>query len=202
MKLDFEKQNGLVPAIIQDDRTKTVLMLGFMNKAALETTMRTGKVTFYSRTRQTLWTKGETSGNFLVVRELLTDCDDDTILIKVRPTGPVCHTGKDTCFDEKNRPGMGFLNDLERIIVNRKEHPVEGSYTNTLFDAGMKKISQKVGEEATETIIEALTEDKERLKEEAADLMYHLLVLLQANDLSLADVEKVLAERHGGKNQK
>jgi len=201
MIINFDKSDGLVPAIVQDARTRTVLMLGFMNRAALETTMRTGKVTFFSRSRQTLWTKGETSGNFLLVQELLTDCDNDTILVKVHPTGPVCHTGKDTCFEESNAPHIAFLSELERIIQDRKEKPEEGSYTNRLFEAGMKKITQKVGEEATETIIEAIDGNKKRLKEETADLLYHVLVMLNASDLTLADVEAVLAGRHGQKRE-
>lgn len=202
MNVDFDKWEGLVPAVIQDAKTRTVLMLGFMNKEALEKTLRTGKVTFFSRTRQTLWTKGETSGNFLEVVEVLTDCDKDTILVKAKPTGPVCHTGKDTCFDERNRLAVPFIYTLESIIKSRKNSPVEGSYTNHLFESGMKKITQKVGEESTETIIEALSDDRSRLKEETADLLYHLLVLLRAVDVDLSEIETVLEARHGNRKNK
>jgi phosphoribosyl-ATP pyrophosphohydrolase/phosphoribosyl-AMP cyclohydrolase len=196
MKLDFKKNDGLVPVIVQDALTAKVLMLGFMNQEALDKTHKEGKVTFFSRSRQTLWTKGETSGNYLMLRELLVDCDMDTILIKATPTGPVCHTGQDTCFDEKNQTKISFLADLENIICQRKSNPPKGSYTAKLFEEGINKIAQKVGEEATETIIEAVSGNNEKLKEESADLLYHLLVLFAERGIQLEEVEEVLAQRH------
>ncbi len=199
MKLDFDKNNGLIPAIVQDAQTKTVLMLGYMNEEALKKTKETGLVTFFSRSRQTLWTKGETSGNYLKLVEILEDCDRDTLLVKAIPTGPVCHLGTDTCFAEENTPSIEFLNILETIIASRKREMPEGSYTTHLFNKGINKIAQKVGEEATEVVIEGITHNKERLLEESADLIYHLLVLLKAEDLSLAQVANVLRKRHGQK---
>ena len=199
MKLDFDKNNGLIPAIVQDAQTKTVLMLGYMNEEALKKTKETGLVTFFSRSRQTLWTKGETSGNYLKLVEILEDCDRDTLLVKAIPTGPVCHLGTDTCFAEENTPSIEFLNILETIIASRKREMPEGSYTTHLFNKGINKIAQKVGEEATEVVIEAITHNKERLLEESADLMYHLLVLLKAENLSLAQVANVLRQRHAQK---
>ena len=153
--MDFEKLGGILPAIIQDNSTNKVLMLGFMNSEASEKTKTEGRVTFYSRTKQRLWTKGEESGNFLNVVEITEDCDKDTLLIKVNPVGPVCHTGTDTCFNEKNSQGTGFLNDLQRLIQQRKEEMPEGSYTTSLFNKGINKIAQKVGEEAVELVIES-----------------------------------------------
>lgn len=199
MKLDFDKNNGLIPAIVQDAQTKTVLMLGYMNEEALKKTKETGLVTFFSRSRQTLWTKGETSGNYLKLVDILVDCDQDTLLVKAIPSGPVCHLGNDTCFAEENTPSIEFLNILETIIASRKREMPEGSYTTHLFNKGINKIAQKVGEEATEVVIEAITHNKERLLEESADLIYHLLVLLKAEDLSLAQVANVLRKRHGQK---
>ena len=196
MKLDFEKSDGLIPVIIQDASTSKVLMLGFMNQEALDKTRKEEKVTFFSRSRQALWTKGETSGNYLLLRELLVDCDQDTILIKAIPTGPVCHTGQDTCFDEKNPTKVFSLADLEKIIHQRKLNPPKGSYTAKLFTEGINKIAQKVGEEATETIIEAISGNNEKLKEESADLLYHLLVLFSERGIQLGEVEEVLAQRH------
>jgi len=196
MNIAFNKENGLVPAIVQDAETKTVLMLAYMNEEAYKKTMETGKVTFYSRSRKSLWTKGETSGNFLYLISIAADCDSDTLLIKVRPQGPACHTGADTCFNEKNE-SSGFLKTLENIITERRNNPKESSYTTSLFIKGTAKIAQKVGEEAVETIIEAMKNDKERLKEESADLLYHLIVLLSEKHISLWDVEKVLEKRHG-----
>lgn len=196
MKIDFTKNEGLVPTIIQDVKTQKVLMLGYMNRAAYEKTVEEKKVTFFSRSRQKLWTKGETSGNELLVKEIMIDCDQDTILIKAEPTGPVCHTGKDTCFDEKNEGTEDFLYTLEEIIEDRKKNAPEGSYTSKLFSAGLNKISQKVGEEATEVVIAALNENDEQFKDEAADLLYHLLVLLRAKGISLRDINTVLADRH------
>jgi phosphoribosyl-AMP cyclohydrolase / phosphoribosyl-ATP pyrophosphohydrolase len=195
MKINFEKYaDRLVPAIVQDAATRKVLMLGFMNAEAFELTQKSGKVTFFSRSRQTLWTKGETSGNFLEVAEILLDCDADTLLIKANPRGAVCHTGADTCFDEKNE-AADFLFELEKIISERKKNPVEDSYTARLFQKGINKIAQKVGEEAVELIIEAKDEKRELFKAEAADLFYHLLVLLAAKEISLHEVFDALKER-------
>jgi len=172
-----------------------VLMLGYMNEEAYKKTLETGKVTFYSRSRHTLWTKGETSGNFLFLDELLIDCDNDTLLVKARPLGPVCHTGSDTCFNETNKT-KDFLYELEKIVADRYKTMPEGSYTTHLFKKGINKIAQKVGEEATETIIEAVDDNRDRLLEESADLLYHLIVLLKAKGLTLNDVSDVLRERH------
>lgn len=194
MKIDFDK--GLVPAIVQDSETKTVLMLGYMNRAAYKKTLDTGKVTFFSRSRQKLWTKGETSGNFLLLKEILVDCDGDTLLVKAQPTGPVCHTGTDTCFNEQNRNVRDFLYRLEAVIADRKANPQPGSYTNKLLDAGIRRIAQKVGEEATEVVIDAVDGDDLRVKEEIADLMYHLLVLLAEKGIPLAEIMAVLEKRH------
>ena len=196
MKIDFDKMNGLVPAIVQDAVTNKVLMLGFMNKEAYQKTMETKKVTFFSRSRNTLWTKGETSGNFLNLVGISLDCDSDTLLVKANPTGPVCHTGKDTCFDEINKSGLAFLHDLDELIGERKQKMPENSYTTKLFKEGIKKISQKVGEEATEVVIDAMAKDKPRLLEESADLIYHLLVMLNYFDMKFEDVVKVLESRH------
>jgi phosphoribosyl-ATP pyrophosphohydrolase/phosphoribosyl-AMP cyclohydrolase len=195
MKIDFKKGGGLVPAIVQDADSNVVLMLGYMNEEAYNKTLESGKVTFFSRSRQTLWTKGETSGNFLLLDKLLIDCDDDTILVKARPTGPVCHTGSDTCFDEVNR-NRDFLYELEKIVAERKETMPEGSYTTHLFSKGINKIAQKVGEEATEVVIEAVDDNRERLLEESSDLLYHLIVLLQAKGCTLNDISDVLRKRH------
>ena len=194
MKIDFEK--GLVPAIIQDEKTGKVLMLGYMSREAYDKTLEIGKVTFFSRSRQQLWTKGETSGNFLLLKEILVDCDGDTLLVKVSPTGPTCHTGADTCFNELNIDSNNFLFELEKIIVDRKTNPKEGSYTNKLFTAGIKRIAQKVGEEATEVVIDAVSDNVPRMKEEIADLLYHLLVLLADKDISLNEIFEVLEKRH------
>ncbi len=196
MKLDFAKNNGLIPAIVQDARTKTVLMLGYMNEEALQKTKETGLVTFFSRSRQTLWTKGETSGHYLKLVEILQDCDRDTLLIKAIPSGPVCHLGTDTCFAEENRSDLWFLAELEKVIEERKSHAPETSYTAHLLQKGLKKIAQKVGEEATEVVIDGVAGSDERLLEESADLLYHLLVLLHARDLSLNQVANVLQKRH------
>jgi phosphoribosyl-ATP pyrophosphohydrolase/phosphoribosyl-AMP cyclohydrolase len=195
MKIDFEKYaDGLVPAIVQDAETRTVLMLGFMNRQAFEQTQASGKATFFSRSRQKLWTKGETSGNFLDVKEILIDCDADTILIKAAPAGAICHTGTDTCFAEKNETD-DFLFELEKIIVNRRENPDENSYTSTLFGKGINKIAQKVGEEAVELVIEAKDDNDELFKQESADLLYHFVVLLAAKNTTLAEVLEVLKTR-------
>lgn len=193
---DFDKMpDGLIPAVVQDAGTGIVLMLGYMNADALAKTRATGLVTFYSRSRQQLWTKGESSGNVLHLIEIRLDCDQDTFLIKARPTGPVCHTGDDTCWGESNRM-PDFLKELEDIIHDRRAASHESSYTARLFDEGTAKIAQKVGEEAVETIIEALGNNRERLLNETADLLYHLLVLLAAKEVRLEEVEAVLRARH------
>jgi phosphoribosyl-ATP pyrophosphohydrolase/phosphoribosyl-AMP cyclohydrolase len=192
--IDFSKLNGLVPCVVQDARTNVVLMLGFMNEEAYQKTVAEQRVTFYSRTKQRLWTKGESSGNFLALVDVLLDCDQDTLLIKAIPAGPVCHTGAATCFGEAN-PGWD-LNTLERIIQERKANPQQGSYTNLLLNKGINKVAQKVGEEAVELVIEAKDDNKELFLGEAADLMYHYLVLLAAKDMSLQDVMEVLQKRH------
>jgi phosphoribosyl-ATP pyrophosphohydrolase/phosphoribosyl-AMP cyclohydrolase len=192
---DFEKGNGLLPVIIQDFDTNKVLMLGFMNKEALQKTQAEGLVTFFSRSKNRLWTKGESSGNFLKVKQISIDCDEDTLLIKVLPHGPVCHTGTDTCFSEKNE-GSSFLFQLESVIKDRKINLNDDSYTASLFKKGINKIAQKVGEEAVELVIEAKDDNKELFLGEAADLLYHYLVLLSAKDFSLSDVIETLSERH------
>jgi phosphoribosyl-ATP pyrophosphohydrolase/phosphoribosyl-AMP cyclohydrolase len=200
MPVDFAKGNGLVPAIVQDAVTRRVLMLGYMNEEALHITKERGLVTFWSRARQKLWTKGETSGNYLQVREILEDCDGDTLLVKAIPTGPVCHTGADTCFDEDNNPSevssSEFLFYLEEVIHDRREYPVEGSYTNHLFSRGLNKIAQKVGEEAVELIIESKDDNKSLFLGEAADLMYHFMVLLAQKNVQFSEVIDVLKGRH------
>ncbi len=195
MKIDFEKSgDGLVPAIIQDAATDKVLMLGYMNREAFKLTEASGKVVFFSRSRHKLWTKGETSGNFLFVKSIAADCDADTILIKAEPIGAICHTGADTCFDEINK-SENFLLELEKTIENRRENPSENSYTSQLFKAGINKIAQKVGEEAVELIIEAKDDNDELFKGEAADLLYHYIVLVQAKNLKLNDIFETLRRR-------
>jgi len=196
MKVDFSKySDGLVPAIIQDDATSKVLMLGFMNEAALDKTQELNKVTFFSRSKNRLWTKGEESGNFLLLKSISADCDDDSLLIKVDPVGPVCHTGADTCWSEKNI-NSNFLFELEKIIVDRKNNPSEKSYTSSLFEKGINKIAQKVGEEAVELVIEAKDNDANLFKNEAADLLFHYLILLQAKGHSLGEIQDILISRH------
>ncbi len=193
-KVNFKKLNGLVPCVIQDNVTQKVLMLGFMNEEALQKTIQEKRVTFYSRSKQRLWTKGETSGNYLALIDLTLDCDQDTLLIKVTPKGATCHTGTDTCFGEVNQQnGLSFL---EMIIQDRKRNPKEGSYTTSLFNAGINKVAQKVGEEAIELVIEAKDNNKDLFLNEAADLMYHYLVLLSAKGYALDDVVTVLKARH------
>jgi len=195
MNPDFSKYaDGLVPVIVQDVVSNKVLMLGFMNEEALNKTNADGKVTFFSRSKQRLWTKGETSNNFLLVKEIFSDCDNDTLLIKASPTGPVCHTGADTCFNEDN--SSFSLEKLESIIIDRKNNPTDSSYTASLFGKGINKIAQKVGEEAVELVIESKDDNKEKFLSEAADLLYHYLVLLQAKNYKLQDVIHVLAQRH------
>ncbi|MCU0447343.1 MAG: bifunctional phosphoribosyl-AMP cyclohydrolase/phosphoribosyl-ATP diphosphatase HisIE [Microscillaceae bacterium] len=197
MNLDFDKTQGLIPAIIQDARTRKVLMLGYMNQAALAKTQAEKIVTFYSRSKQRLWTKGETSHNFLEVVDIQADCDNDTLLILVNPRGPVCHTGSDTCFDEKNEGD--FFSQLEAIIQNYKQNPQEGSYTSSLFKKGINKIAQKVGEEAIEVVIESKDQNMDLFKNECADLLYHLLVLLTEKGTSFSEVVEVLQSRHQAK---
>lgn len=195
MNPDFSKySDGIVPAIIQDSNTQKVLMLGFMNEDAFNKTKEEGRVTFYSRSKQRLWTKGETSGNFLIVKEILTDCDIDTLLIKAEPSGPVCHSGADTCFNESNT--VFTLEKLEQIIADRKQNPSNSSYTSSLFAKGINKIAQKVGEEAVELVIESKDDNKEKFLGEAADLLYHYFILLQAKNHTLKDVTEILAKRH------
>lgn len=194
MKPDFAKNNGLVPVIVQDDLTLQVLMLGYMNEEAFVKTTQENKVTFFSRSKQRLWTKGETSGNFLTVQSIQLDCDADTILVKARPAGPVCHTGKDTCFG--NSDAKGFLYSLQSTINSRITNNDPQSYTNKLFQKGINKVAQKVGEEAVELVIEAKDDNRDLFLNEAADLLYHLLILLKAKNCSLEDAEAVLKERH------
>ena len=202
MTIDFDKMDGLVPAIVQDAKTLKVLMLGFMNEEAYLKTKETGKVTFYSRTRKQLWTKGETSGNYLNVVEILLDCDNDTLLIKANPCGPVCHTGADTCWNEKNENPIMFLTELQRFIEKRHQELPEGSYTTSLFKDGCHRMAQKVGEEALESVIEAVANNNERLVYESSDMLYHLIVLLTSKGLSIEDLAKELQKRHDPEWQK
>lgn len=196
MELDFAKGDGLIPAIIQDYKTNKVLMLGYMNEEAYNKTVEDNLVTFYSRTKNRLWTKGEESGNFLKVKKIHVDCDNDTLLIKVKPKGPVCHTGSDTCWNEKNKEDVMFIKHLQDIIEKRKKEMPEGSYTTKLFNRGINKITQKVGEEASEVIIDALNGTDEGMVMEAADLMYHLIVMLTYKGYRIEDVAKELKKRH------
>jgi len=196
MKLDFTKLDGLVPAVIQDPRTGKVLMVGFMNEEAYQKTIELQKITFFSRTKNRLWTKGEESGNFLNVKEILVDCDNDTLLIKAIPVGPTCHTGADTCFNEKNTGGLFWLKELQDLIDSRKAEMPEGSYTTKLFSKGINKVAQKVGEEAVELVIEAKDDNDDLFLNEAADLMFHLTVLLTAKGKRLEDVVEILEQRH------
>lgn len=206
MNIDFNKnQDGLIPAIIQDSITKTVLMLGYMNQEAYIKTLDTKKVTFYSRTKKRLWTKGEESGNFLNLVDVKLDCDNDTLLVLVDPVGPTCHKGTDTCWGEENKTTFGFLSELERIIQNRKEQAegivpipegVKPSYVSSLFKSGINKVAQKVGEEAVEVVIEAKDDNDDLFKNESADLLFHYLILLQAKGYKLQDIVAVLQSRH------
>jgi phosphoribosyl-ATP pyrophosphohydrolase/phosphoribosyl-AMP cyclohydrolase len=193
-QIDFSKGNGLVPVIIQDNESLQVLMLGYMNREALEQTQKEGKVTFFSRSKNRLWTKGETSGNYLFVNEILPDCDNDSLLIKAVPAGPVCHNGTNSCFSADT--SKGFLYKLEQVINQRIDDDEKDSYTNKLYKKGINKIAQKVGEEAVELVIEAKDNNDELFKNEAADLMYHLLILLKTKGICLHDIEEVLRERH------
>lgn len=196
MNLDFQKSGGLIPAIIQDELTSKVLMLGYMNEDALAKTQESGQVTFFSRTKNRLWTKGEESGNFLNVVSITPDCDNDTLLIKVHPVGPVCHTGADTCWNEENAGDFAFLNFLQKFIQKRFEEMPEGSYTTSLFKKGINRMAQKVGEEAVETVIEATNGTEEGFLYEASDLVYHLIVLLTSKGYSLDDLGRELKKRH------
>ena len=197
MKVDFKKMGGLVPAIVQDADTKTVLMLGYMNEEALQKTIETKKVTFWSRSRNTLWTKGETSGNFLNLVDIKIDCDQDTLLVKAIPDGPTCHKGTDTCWAETNEKNpLLFFSFLQDFIEKRKEEMPEGSYTTKLFNSGVNKMAQKVGEEALETVIEACNGTNDKLVYEGADMLYHLLVLLTEKGLRIEDLAKELMKRH------
>ncbi len=194
MNIDFQKSNGLVPAVVVDNTTNAVLMLGYMNKEALEVTEQTGRVTFYSRSKQRLWTKGESSGNFLELVSVAVDCDADTLLIRAEPKGPTCHTGQDTCFGNFN--STGFLYRLESIIDERGSADPESSYTARLLSRGINKVAQKVGEEAVEVVIEAKDANRELFLNESADLLYHLLVLLKAKNVRLSEIEAILHARH------
>ncbi|MFN8437750.1 MAG: bifunctional phosphoribosyl-AMP cyclohydrolase/phosphoribosyl-ATP diphosphatase HisIE [Cytophagales bacterium] len=197
MDINFEKQGGLVPAVIQDVHTNTVLMVGFMNEEAYKKTLEEKKVTFYSRTKQRLWTKGETSGHFLMVVDIKIDCDQDTLLIKAEPIGPTCHTGAETCFFEKNETvDLAFLNKLIATIQSRKNADASTSYTSSLFNKGINKVAQKVGEEAVELVIEAKDNNEDLFKNEAADLLFHYLVLLEAKNIPFSSIIEVLKQRH------
>ena len=197
MNIDFSKLNGLIPAVIQDADTKNVLMVGFMNEEAYQKTIETKKVTFFSRTRQRLWTKGEESGHFLHLVDIKNDCDNDTLLVKVHPEGPTCHTGTDTCWGEKNEHNpLLFLSELQDFIEKRHEEMPEGSYTTSLFRDGLNRMAQKVGEEALEAVIEAVNGTNDRLIYEASDMFYHLIVLLTAKGLRIEDVVSELESRH------
>ncbi len=198
MKINFNKNNdGLVPAIIQDASTKNVLMLGYMNQEAYEKTLATKKVTFYSRSKQRLWTKGEESGNILKLVDIKNDCDQDALLISVNPVGPTCHTGSDTCWNEENKPSFGFLSELEEVIRDRKENQDNStSYVASLFKKGINKVAQKVGEEAVEVVIEAKDDNEKLFLDESADLLFHYLILLQAKGYTLNNIVEVLKSRH------
>jgi phosphoribosyl-ATP pyrophosphohydrolase/phosphoribosyl-AMP cyclohydrolase len=196
MNLNFKKMEDLIPAVVQDAFTGKVLMLGYMNEEALAKTEESGRVTFFSRSKNRLWTKGETSGHFLEVVSMQEDCDGDAILVKAKPLGPVCHTGADTCFEEANTTQTAFIDRLRGIIKERKENPNSASYTSSLFAKGINKLAQKVGEEAVELVIEAKDDNKELFLGEAADLLFHYLVLLEAKNYSLDEVVEVLKQRH------
>ena len=198
MNLDFNKMDGLIPAIIQDNTTSKVLMLGFMNEEAYNQSVTTGKVTFFSRTKNRLWVKGEQSGNFLNIVTIADDCDNDTLLIKVNPVGPVCHTGADTCFNEKNEEPMLFLKSLQDFIDTRHKEMPEGSYTTSLFNSGVNRMAQKVGEEAVETVIEATNGTEKGFIYEASDLIYHLIVLCTSKGMRLDTLANELKSRHKG----
>ena len=195
-KLDWSKSGGLLPAVIQHWRSGAVLMLGYMSREALAQTQQSGKVTFFSRSRQRLWTKGETSGNFLLFKAAFADCDNDALLVHAEPQGPTCHLGTASCFDDVSAPPLAFLDELDALVARRDRERPPGSYTTRLFESGVRRIAQKVGEEGVETALSAVAEDKQALVGESADLLFHLLVLLRARDASLADVAALLASRH------
>lgn len=196
MKIKYDKNTGLIPAIIQDAKTNKVLMLGYMNEEAYQQTLESKLVTFFSRSKNRLWVKGEESKNYLNLVDLELDCDQDTLLIKVKPEGPTCHTGTDTCWKEKNKQSYGFLTQLESVIRDRHNNPSEKSYVRSLFTKGINKIAQKVGEEAVELIIESKDNNEELFLNEGADLLFHYLILLQAKGYKLQDIVEVLANRH------
>lgn len=195
-EVNFAKDGGLVPAIVQDDKTGKVLMLGYMNEAALSQTLESGKVTFFSRSKERLWTKGETSDNFLNLVSIALDCDQDALLVKANPQGPTCHTGSDTCWDESNENGLGFLGYLTQVIKERREKSPDESYVARLFSKGINKVAQKVGEEAVEVVIEAKDNNDELFLNESADLLFHYMMLLEAKGYSLSEVVSILKERH------
>jgi phosphoribosyl-ATP pyrophosphohydrolase/phosphoribosyl-AMP cyclohydrolase len=194
MNIDFSKGNGLVPVVIQDNITLQVLMVGYMNEEAFKKTRQENKVTFFSRSKNRLWTKGETSGNYLFVEEIFSDCDNDSVLIKVRPAGPVCHTGSTSCFNEETV--KGFIYELEQVIIQRIDNDTNDSYTNRLYKKGINKVAQKVGEEAVELVIESKDDNIDLFRNEAADLLYHLLILIKAKGINLQSIEEVLKKRH------
>ncbi len=196
MNIDFNKEGGLVPVIVQDWVTNKVLMLGYMNEEAYNKTQEEGKVTFYSRSKKRLWTKGETTGNFLILKEIKADCDRDALLVKAEPVGPTCHTGADTCWDENNQSRIYFLDYLKNLIRERRVNPDSASYTSSLFAKGINKVAQKVGEEAVELVIEAKDDNTDLFKNEAADLLFHYLVLLEAKGIDLDEIIEVLRERN------
>ncbi len=196
MKVDFDKGNGLVPAIVQDFETRNVLMLGYMNEESLQKTISSGRVTFYSRSKKRLWTKGEESGNYLELIDWKLDCDNDTILVRVKPNGPTCHKGTDTCWSEENVSDYGFISKLEAVIEDRIQNPKQGSYTSDLIKSGINKVAQKVGEEGVEVVIEAMDNNDDLFLNESADLLYHYLILLQAKGYKLKDVVSILESRH------
>lgn len=195
-QVDFAKNNGLVPVVVQDSLTHKVLMLGYMNSEALQKTLDTDKVTFFSRSKQRLWTKGETSENYLNLKEILIDCDYDTLLVRAKPDGPTCHTGTDTCFEENNEGATGFLDYLTEVIKQRREQSPDTSYTASLFAKGINKMAQKVGEEAVELVIEAKDDNEDLFLNEGADLLFHYMILLEAKGYSLKDIIQVLQDRH------
>lgn len=195
-QIDFDKLDGLVPAIVQDVNTGKVLMLGYMNEAAVEQTLATGKTTFFSRSKQCLWTKGESSGNFLNLVSMALDCDNDALLVKVNPVGPTCHTGSDTCWDEENKSNLQFLSHLTEVIKERKQKSPDESYVASLFAKGINKVAQKVGEEAVEVVIEAKDNDENLFLNESADLLFHYMMLLEIKGYTLSDVVNILKERH------
>jgi phosphoribosyl-ATP pyrophosphohydrolase/phosphoribosyl-AMP cyclohydrolase len=196
MTLKFDKRTGLIPAIVQDSQSGRVLMLGYMNQDAVDQTQRSGRVTFFSRSKQRLWTKGEESGNYLELVGMAADCDSDALLVRAVPHGPSCHKGTDTCWGEENKDDFGFLSQLEGIISDRRKNTPENSYVASLFDKGINKIAQKVGEEAVELVIESKDDSEELFLNESADLLFHYLILLQAKGYSLSDVTRILSQRH------